>query len=91
MTPPVITALYAGVLALILVGLAMRVIRIRRGKRIGIGDGNAVQHDVSGSDTCGRGLYATDLYCRLQILESRLDRLTVLDDLSGERSEIGRS
>ena len=40
MTPPVITALYAGVLALILVGLAMRVIRIRRGKRIGIGDGN---------------------------------------------------
>jgi uncharacterized protein len=40
MTPPVITALYAGVLALILVGLAMRVIRIRRGKRIAIGDGN---------------------------------------------------
>ena len=40
MTLPVITAFYAGVLALILVGLAMRVIRIRRGKRIGIGDGN---------------------------------------------------
>jgi len=36
MTPPVITALCAGVLPLILVGLAMRVIRIRRGKRIGI-------------------------------------------------------
>jgi uncharacterized membrane protein YecN with MAPEG domain len=40
MTVPTITPLYAGVLALILVALAMRVIRIRRGKRIGIGDGN---------------------------------------------------
>jgi uncharacterized membrane protein YecN with MAPEG domain len=40
MTVPTITPLYAGVLALILVALAMRVIRVRRGKRIGIGDGD---------------------------------------------------
>ena len=39
MTPPIITSLYAGILALILVGLSMRVIRVRRGQRIGIGDG----------------------------------------------------
>ncbi len=40
MTPPIITTLYAGILALILVGLAARVIRVRRGQRIAIGDGN---------------------------------------------------
>jgi uncharacterized membrane protein YecN with MAPEG domain len=40
MTPPIITSLYAGILALILVGLSMRVIRVRRGQRIGIGGGN---------------------------------------------------
>jgi hypothetical protein len=40
MTPPIVTSLYAGVLVLILVGLSMRVIRVRRGQRIGIGDGN---------------------------------------------------
>ena len=39
MTLPIITPLYAGVLALILVGLAIRVIRVRRGQRIAIGDG----------------------------------------------------
>ncbi len=40
MTPPIITSLYAGVLALILVALAARVIGVRRGQRIALGDGD---------------------------------------------------
>jgi uncharacterized membrane protein YecN with MAPEG domain len=39
MHPPVITATYLAVLALIYTALSLRVVRMRRGDRIGFGDG----------------------------------------------------
>ena len=39
MTPPVITAFYAGLNALVLIWLSFEVIRRRRGDRISLGDG----------------------------------------------------
>ena len=40
MTPPIITALYAGLAGLIYVWLTLAVVRHRRGKRISHGDGD---------------------------------------------------
>lgn len=39
MTPPVLTAFYGGLLAMIYVWLTFRVIRTRRGEKISLGDG----------------------------------------------------
>ena len=50
MSPPVITALYAGLAALIYTWLTLAVIRHRRGKKISLGDGGdpAVEKSIRG-------------------------------------------
>ena len=40
MHPPVITATYLAVLALVYAALSIRVVRLRRGNRVGFGDGD---------------------------------------------------